>query len=177
MDKTFERKKFPNNFSLFPTLLLPLSLRRPFLSHNISSTSGLKELALVKRRNILVLHLSSCSKLVPTEIQARLQRSQLARLRSSLDPLKPVCSAKCFQWRERETHTRPKTRVERMKSKRNEGSEPRSFPSERNCVTRDIDGRMTGFNLWDLARFIRREHFYPLTRYYVRSHPVIREFR
>ena len=80
----------------------------PFLSHNISSTSGLKELALLKRRNILVLHLSSCSKLVPTEIQARLQQSQLAWLRSSLDPLKPVCSAKCFQWRERanaHTHT------------------------------------------------------------------------
>lgn len=144
----------------FP-LSLSFSPWPPFLSHNISSTSGLKELALVKRRNILVLHLSSCSKLVPTEIQARLQRSQLAWLRSSLDPLKPVCSAKCFQWRERanahththihahgracihthiHTPTRLKMRVERMKSKRNEGSEPRSFPSERNCVTRDIEG-------------------------------------
>lgn len=96
--------------NFFPFLLAFSSL--PFLSHNISSTSGLKELALVKRRNILVLHLSSCSKLVPTEIQARLQRSQLAWLRSSLDPLKPVCSAKCFQWRERanaHTHTHTHT--------------------------------------------------------------------
>lgn len=129
------------SLSFFPSLYLICSLSHlGFLSHNISSTSGLKELALVKRRNILVLHLSSCSKLVPTEIQARLQRSQLARLRSSLDPLKPVCSAKCFQWRERTHVPGRRMHVGRMKSKRNEGSEPRSFPSERNCVTRDIEG-------------------------------------
>lgn len=106
--KTAARRADIGSLIIFFLPLFHLALPGHSLSlcDNISSTSGLKELALVKRRNILVLHLSSCSKLVPTEIQARSQRSQLARLRSSLDPLKPVCSAKCFQFARTHTHVR-----------------------------------------------------------------------